>query len=171
MTATCPDASSSFSSKPAPSVAPGMWVLLESMLVTRHVSRPWQVVRVSGKRVYLRSFVRDPVTHELEIREERHVLVDTIRAVLPNEATAQALFERDCAAAREFERITSEARAAFDREYAQALTELQASPLPKAADAPPEPEPAAAAPVAAAHAPGGKATKPARRPRVARTGT
>ncbi len=136
---------SCLSPRPAPvdpaALVPGAWVLLESLLVTRHVSRAWQVVRVSGKRVYLRSFVRDPVTHALEVREERHASIDTVRAVFPNEATAQALVERDAAASREMERVVNEARAAFERAYASALAELQVHPLPKAPDAPPDPEP------------------------------
>lgn len=125
-------------------LVPGAWVLLESLLTTRHVGRPWQVVRVSGKRVYLRAFVRDPVTAALEVRDERQASVDSIRAVLPNEASAQALYERDAEASREMERIVAQARAAFDATYASALEALVSEPLPRAADAPPEPEPPAA---------------------------
>jgi ABC-type thiamine transport system substrate-binding protein len=72
-------------------LAIGDWVVLESLQVSRFCGKPWKVENLSGSRVYLESYVTDPVSHEIEVSERKYVARKTVKLAFTSEDAAKAV--------------------------------------------------------------------------------
>jgi hypothetical protein len=89
--------------KPIGEIAAGDWVLGESLISSRIVGRPWQVSRISGKRLYLSSY-RLSKDGNLELCDERQMHIKTVRMVFSDMDSATAVSDYARAESDEYER-------------------------------------------------------------------
>ena len=95
------------SRKPIDKIEVGDWVLGESLLYARVVGAPWQVTRISGKRLYLTSY-RATSSGELEVRDERIMMANTVRMVFSDMESAQVVSDFARQAGDDYDRRASE---------------------------------------------------------------
>jgi hypothetical protein len=98
---------------------PGMWILRDSIFVERRFGQPTEVVKISGKRIYMR---RPHRTEDGLIEEytEKHGSIDLVKAVFDTEDEAWAAYHSDAALTQKFEeevnRLRKEMNEAKDKE-------------------------------------------------------
>ena len=95
------------SRKPIDKIEVGDWVLGDSLLHFRVVGSPWQVTRISGKRLYLTSY-RATSSGELEVRDERIMMAKTVRMVFSDMESAQVVSDFARQAGDDHDRRTRE---------------------------------------------------------------
>lgn len=75
-------------------IKPGMWVLRESIMVDRIYSHPSEVMKVSGKRIYMRRPHRNK-DGVIEDYTEKHGSIDLVKAVFDTEEQAWRIYNMD----------------------------------------------------------------------------
>lgn len=93
-------------------LAVGDWVVVDSLILSRHISAPWKVEELAKSRVYVGRYAKDPVTGVVECRERKFFARKSIRFVFEDEETANTAYavarsnsEAYEAAARELQKI------------------------------------------------------------------
>lgn len=84
-------------------LAPGAWVLMESIITSRAFSMPSEVTKVSGKRVYVRRPHRDK-HGTIEDYTEGFKAVTSVRLVVESEKIANAIYQADVRISEDKER-------------------------------------------------------------------
>lgn len=78
----------------AKEIKPGMWVLRESMMTDRLYSHPSEVMKVSGKRIYMRRPQRNK-EGVIEEYTEKHGSIDLVKAIFDTEEQAWQIYNMD----------------------------------------------------------------------------
>lgn len=92
----------------------GAWVLLESVFIDRRCGKPWEVTKVSGKRVYVKlAESKNRYGHTVPA-EDKYVSTKTVRYVFDNEMAAQTLATLDENLTAEYEAATKALRKEHD---------------------------------------------------------
>ena len=110
--------------KPISELAVGDWILVDSMIMSRHVSRPWEVTGISHTRVHLQRYRTDHITKEVEISDSKYIYTKSIRFVFADGGDAEAAFAFAQRNSDVYEKAARELRQSHDKLFHDYMASL-----------------------------------------------
>lgn len=126
--------------KPKEHLVVGGWVVVESIVMNRHLAQPWQVCKIAGDRLYVERFRFDDILQEWEKTDEKFISRKSVLYVFDDEETATAAFNFSRKLSEDFHNAVDALKALHNKSFLDHMAALPVNLTP-----PPAPSPELAA--------------------------